>query len=72
MGATNTFLGWYLREESIMKEMEEIHRALICGIDAYELKYSTKKRKSFLFIKAIQWLLVSQEMKVELLYKKDP
>ena len=50
-GATNTFLGWYMTEESVMKEMEEIRQALICGVDVYDLKYSVKARKSFLSVK---------------------
>ena len=53
-GATNTFLGWYMTEESVMKEMEEIRQALICGIDAYDLKYSVKARKTFLSVKVSQ------------------
>ena len=53
-GATSTFLGWYMTEESIMKEMEEIRQALICGRDMYELKYSVKTRKTFLSVKAEQ------------------
>ncbi|MGN1387028.1 MAG: helix-turn-helix domain-containing protein [Bacillus sp. (in: firmicutes)] len=53
-GATSTFLGWYMTEESVMKEMEEIRQALICGSDMYELKYSVKTRKTFLSVKAAQ------------------
>ena len=50
-GASNTFLGWYMTEESVMKEMEEIRQAIICGVDVYDLKYSVKARKSFLSVK---------------------
>ena len=52
-GATSTFLGWYMTEESVMKEMEEIRQALFCGSDMYELKYSVKNRKTFLSVKAV-------------------
>ena len=40
-----------MTEESVMKEMEEIHQALICGSDMYELKYSVKTRKAFFSVK---------------------
>lgn len=53
-GATNTFLGWYMTEDSIMKEIEEIRQALICGSNMYELKYSVKTRKTFLSVKVAQ------------------
>ena len=43
-----------MTEENVMKEMEEIRQALICGSDMYELKYSVKTRKSFLSVKAEQ------------------
>ena len=52
-GATSTFLGWYMTEESVMKEMEEIRQALFCGSDMYEMKYSVKTRKTFLSVKAV-------------------
>ena len=53
-GATSTFLGWYMTEESIMKEIEEIRQAIIGGSDMYDLKYSVKTRKTFLSVKAKQ------------------
>lgn len=53
-GATNTFLGWYMTKESIMKEIEEIRQAIIGGSDMYDLKYSVKTRKTFLSVKAAQ------------------
>ena len=53
-GATNTFLGWYMTEESIMKEIEEIRQAIIGSSDMYDLKYSVKTRKTFLSVKAAQ------------------
>lgn len=49
-GPTNTFLGWYMTEESISKEIAEIHDAIVNGDADYELKYSVKCRKSFLGI----------------------
>ena len=53
-GATSTFLGWYMTEESIMKEIEEIRQAIIGSSDMYDLKYSVKTRKTFLSVKAAQ------------------
>ena len=53
-GATNTFLGWYMTEESIMKEIEEIRQAIIGSSDMYDLKHSVKTRKTFLSVKAAQ------------------
>ncbi|MDO5143649.1 MAG: helix-turn-helix transcriptional regulator [bacterium] len=53
-GATNTFVGWYMTEESILKEMEEIRQALLDGRDMYDLKYSVKTRRSFLSVKVAQ------------------
>ena len=50
-GGTNVFLGWYMTEESIMQEMEEIHQALLRGIDMYDLKHSVKAQKTFLSVK---------------------
>lgn len=50
-GATNTFLGWYMTEESVLKEMEEIRQASICGSDMYDLKYSVKTKRTFLSVK---------------------
>lgn len=53
-GATNTILGWYMTEDSIIKEIEEICQAMFCGKDMYELKYSVKTRKTFLSVKVMQ------------------
>lgn len=53
-GSTNTFLGWYMTEDSIIKEIEEIRQALIGGSDMYELKYSVKTRRTFLSVKVKQ------------------
>ena len=53
-GARNAFLVWYMTEESIMKEIEEIRQAIIGSSDMYDLKYSVKTRKTFLSVKAAQ------------------
>lgn len=49
-GPTNTFLGWYMTEESILQEIAEIRQAMTKGEADYELKYSVKCRKSFLSV----------------------
>lgn len=49
-GPTNTFLGWYMTEESILREIKEIQDAIVNGDMNYELKYSVKCKKSFLSI----------------------
>ena len=40
-----------MTEESVMKEMEEIRQAIICGVDVYDQKYSVKARKIILISK---------------------
>ncbi|MCR5584032.1 MAG: helix-turn-helix domain-containing protein, partial [Lachnospiraceae bacterium] len=47
----NTFLGWYMTEESVTKEIGEIMKALNEGQETYELKYSVKAKRSFLSVK---------------------
>jgi transcriptional regulator with XRE-family HTH domain len=47
----NTFLGWYMTDESVAKEIEEIMNAMNEGRETYELKYSVKVKKSFLSVK---------------------
>lgn len=49
-GPTNTFLAWYMTEESILQEIQEIHKAIVNGDENYELKYSVKCKKSFFSI----------------------
>lgn len=49
-GSTNTFLGWYMTEESILREVTEIHDAIVNGDENYELKYSVKCKRSFFSI----------------------
>lgn len=51
-GPTNTFLGWYMTEESILQEINDIYNAIIAGAENYELKFSTKCKKNFLSITA--------------------
>ena len=46
-----TFLGWYVNEEDISKEITEIHNAIVNGISVYTLKYSVRTRKWLLGIK---------------------
>lgn len=46
-GPTGTFLGWYMTEESISQEINELHKALIEGAETYELKFSVKCKKTF-------------------------
>lgn len=53
-GATNTFLGWYMTEKSIMKEIEEIRHTLISGKEVYDLKYSVKVKKTLFSVKILQ------------------
>lgn len=49
-GATSTFLGWYMDEDSILREIKEIYDAIITGKESYELKYSVRCKKSFLSV----------------------
>ena len=46
-----TFLGWYVNEEDISKEIMEIHDAIVKGIATYTLKYNVKTKKRLLGIK---------------------
>ena len=50
-GESRTFLGWYVNEDEISKEIKEIHNAVISGISTYILKYSVKTKKRFAGIK---------------------
>ncbi len=49
-GVLNTWLGWYMTEESILQEIDEIYKAISAGVGSYELKYSVKCKRSFLNI----------------------
>lgn len=53
-GGTNTFLGWYMTEADITKEMEEIRQALSHGSNMYELKYSIQASRTFFSVKVKQ------------------
>ena len=46
-----TFLGWYADEEDIVKEIMEIHDAIVNGIATYTLKYNVRTKKRLLGIK---------------------
>ena len=46
-----TFLGWYVNEEDISKEITEIHNAIVNGISVYTLKYSVRTKKGLLGIR---------------------
>ena len=50
-GQPTTFLGWYVDEEDILKEIMDIHDAIVKGIATYTLKYNVKTKKRFLGIK---------------------
>ena len=49
--APTTFLGWYVNERDISKEIMEIHDAIVYGIATYTLKYSVRTKKRLLGIK---------------------
>jgi transcriptional regulator with XRE-family HTH domain len=44
-------LGWYVDEEKIKKEMDEIAEAINNGIPVYELKYAAKVKNKLLRVK---------------------
>lgn len=46
-----TFLGWYASEEDILREIMEIHDAIVNGIATYTLKYNVRTKKRLLGIK---------------------
>jgi len=50
-GESTTFLGWYVNEADITKEIMEIHDAIVNGIGTYTLKYNVRTKKSLLGIK---------------------
>jgi len=50
-GEKSILLGWYVDEEKIKKEMDEIAQAINNGIPAYELKYATKVKTKLLRVK---------------------
>lgn len=50
-GEKSIVLGWYVDEESIQKEINEIIEAINNGIPAYELKYGVKVKNKILRVK---------------------
>ena len=44
-GEPTTFLGWYRDKETITREVEEIHQAILRGASDYQLQYSVKTRR---------------------------
>ena len=50
-GEKSVVLGWYVNEEEIKKEMDEITEAISNGLSAYELKYAVKVKNKMLRVK---------------------
>lgn len=50
-GEKSIVLGWYVDEEKIKKEMNEIAKAINDGVQAYELKYAVKVKNKMLRVK---------------------
>ncbi|WP_346888845.1 helix-turn-helix transcriptional regulator [Clostridium sp. UBA1056] len=50
-GEKSIVLGWYVDEEKIKKEMDEIAKSINNGIQAYELKYAVKVKNKMLRVK---------------------
>lgn len=50
-GEKSIVLGWYVDEENIKKEMDEIAEAINNGVPAYELKYAVKVKNKILRVK---------------------
>jgi transcriptional regulator with XRE-family HTH domain len=50
-GEKSILLGWYVDEEEIKKEMDEIAEAINNGIPVYELKYAAKVKNKLLRVK---------------------
>ena len=48
---TTTFLGWYVTEKDISKEIMEIHDAIVNGFVTYTLKYNVRTKKRLLGMK---------------------
>ena len=53
-GEPTTFLAWYANQESISKEIAEIHKAISQGIPTYTLQYSAKTQRRWMRIKMIE------------------
>ena len=50
-GEKSIVLGWYVDEDKIKKEMDEIAKAISDGLPAYELKYAVKVKNKMLRVK---------------------
>jgi transcriptional regulator with XRE-family HTH domain len=50
-GEKSIILGWYVDEEKIKKEMDEIAESIKNGVPAYELKYAVKVKNKMLRVK---------------------
>lgn len=50
-GEKSIVLGWYIDEETIKREMDEIAQAIGKGAPAYELKYAVKVKNKMLRVK---------------------
>lgn len=50
-GEKSILLGWYVDEDSIKREMDEIAKAINSGVSAYELKYAVKVKNKRLRVK---------------------
>lgn len=50
-GEKSIVLGWYVDEEKIKKEMDEIAKAISDGLPSYELKYAVKVKNKVLRVK---------------------
>ena len=53
-GEPTTFLGWYADQEMILKELEQIHKAIVEGIPAYTLQYAAKTRRRWASVKIVE------------------
>ncbi len=53
-GESSVLLGWYVNEENIKSEMNDISEAIKKGIPAYELKYAAKVKNKLLRVKLEQ------------------
>lgn len=53
-GEPTTFLAWYANEETISKEISEIHNAISRGIPMYTLQYSAKTVRRWASVKLVE------------------
>ena len=53
-GEPTTFLGWYVSEEQISKEIAQIHNAISKGIPTYTLQFSAKTKRRWASIKIVE------------------